>query len=80
LLWDAIHAEGISLPFPQREVRILPDRATAQAATAPRLPASLAIDPALRPPFATGLALALGNFALYAPGLALPAVEIAVLR
>ncbi len=46
----------------------------------PRLPASLAIDPALRPPFATGLALALGNFALYAPGVALPAVEIAVLR
>ena len=24
-LWDAFHANGISIPFPQREVRILGD-------------------------------------------------------
>ncbi|WP_245222728.1 mechanosensitive ion channel domain-containing protein [Ruegeria sp. HKCCSP351] len=29
-LWDAFKEEGISIPFPQREIRLLPDGATAQ--------------------------------------------------
>lgn len=29
-LWDAFKAEGISIPFPQREVRLLPDGADSQ--------------------------------------------------
>ncbi|MES0864195.1 mechanosensitive ion channel domain-containing protein [Ruegeria sp. SCPT10] len=29
-LWDAFHAEGIQIPFPQREVRLLPDDADLQ--------------------------------------------------
>ncbi|WP_171125876.1 MULTISPECIES: mechanosensitive ion channel family protein [unclassified Ruegeria] len=31
-LWDAFHAEGISIPFPQREVRLLPDAGSQQIA------------------------------------------------
>ena len=29
-LWDAFKHEGISIPFPQREVRLLPDGADSQ--------------------------------------------------
>ena len=40
-LWDTFKANGIAIPFPQREVRVLKDRATDDP-TPETLPASLA--------------------------------------
>jgi small-conductance mechanosensitive channel len=34
-LWDAFHENGISIPFPQREVRMLEDGSASEHATVP---------------------------------------------